>query len=77
MPLDLLPVVAVDEEIEQAITEARKRDQELRNQAARVVVSLAVGLLMESLFDPQIADWQLEARQSLELLMNGLARRVE
>jgi hypothetical protein len=45
--------------------------------AARVLVSLAVGLLMESLFDPQVTDWQSEARQSLELLMNGMARRKE
>lgn len=43
--------------------------------AARVLVSLAVGLLMESLFDPQVNNWQTEARQSLELLMNGIARR--
>lgn len=45
------------------------------NLAARVLVSLAVGLLMESLFDPNITDWQLEARQSIELLLNGLSRR--
>ena len=45
------------------------------HQVARVIVSLAVGLLMESLFDPQVTDWQNEARQSLELLMNGIARR--
>ena len=46
------------------------------HQAGRVLVSLAVGLLMQSLFDPQITDWQKEARQSMELLMQGLARRV-
>ena len=45
--------------------------------AARVLVSLAVGMLMQSLFDPQITDWQTEARQSMELLMNGIARRKE
>ena len=43
--------------------------------AARVIVSLAVGLLMESLFDPNITDWQLEAKQSIQLMLNGLARR--
>ena len=47
------------------------------HQAARVLVSLAVGLLMESLFDPQVTNWQIEARQSMELLMNGIARRIE
>lgn len=44
---------------------------------ARVLVSLAIGLLMQSLFDPQITDWPHEARQSIELLMKGLARRIE
>jgi AcrR family transcriptional regulator len=45
--------------------------------AARVLVSLALGMLMQSLFDPQIADWQNEARQSMELLMKGISRRKE
>jgi AcrR family transcriptional regulator len=44
--------------------------------AARVLVSLAVGMLMQSLFDPQVTNWQREARQSMELLMNGIARRI-
>ena len=43
--------------------------------AARVLVSLALGMLMQSLFDPQVTDWQVEARQSMELLMKGIARR--
>jgi AcrR family transcriptional regulator len=45
--------------------------------AASVLVSLAVGMLMQFLFDPQIPDWQTEATQSIQLLMNGLARRKE
>lgn len=45
--------------------------------AARVLVSLAIGMLMQSLFDPQITSWQDEARQSMELLMNGIIRRPE
>lgn len=47
------------------------------HQAARVIVSLAVGLLMESLFNPQITDWQQEARATMELLLNGISRRIE
>ena len=43
--------------------------------AGRVLVSLAMGLLMQSLFDPQVSDWQSEARQSVELLMQGISRR--
>jgi AcrR family transcriptional regulator len=45
--------------------------------AARVLVSLALGMLMQSLFDPQVINWQTEARQSMELLMNGITRRKE
>jgi AcrR family transcriptional regulator len=42
--------------------------------AARVLVALAVGLLMESLFDPQIDEWPDEAKQSINLLMQGIVR---
>jgi AcrR family transcriptional regulator len=42
--------------------------------AARVLVSLAVGMLMQSLFDPNATNWQNEARQSMEILMNGIVR---
>jgi AcrR family transcriptional regulator len=45
--------------------------------AARVLVSLALGMLMQSLFNPQVTNWQTEARQSMELLMNGITRRKE
>ncbi len=45
--------------------------------ASRVLVSLAVGLLMQSLFDPQVSDWPTEAKQSVELLLKGIARRKE
>lgn len=44
--------------------------------AARVLVSMAMGLLMQSLFDPQITDWPDEARRTMELLMNGLSRKI-
>jgi AcrR family transcriptional regulator len=47
------------------------------HQAARVLVSLSVGLLMESLLNPQVTNWKTEARQSLGLLLNGMARRQE
>lgn len=43
--------------------------------AARVLVSLAIGLLMQSLFDPQITDWESEAKNSVELFINGITRR--
>ncbi|MFH2103647.1 MAG: TetR/AcrR family transcriptional regulator [Chloroflexota bacterium] len=42
--------------------------------AARVVVSLAVGLLLQGLIDSPGADWQEVARQSMEIIMNGMAQ---
>jgi AcrR family transcriptional regulator len=44
---------------------------------ARLLVSLSVGMLMQSLFDPQISDWPSEARQHMEMLMFGIARSKE
>ena len=44
--------------------------------AGRVLVSLALGLLMQAVFDPQAMDLAQESRQSLEILMHGLARRA-
>lgn len=45
------------------------------HQAGRVLVSLAVGILMQALFDSSATDWQLEARESIRLVLDGLARR--
>ena len=47
------------------------------DRAARVTVSLALGLLMQAVFEPQGANWALEARESLVLLMNGLIKRSD
>jgi AcrR family transcriptional regulator len=45
--------------------------------AARVLTSLALGLLMQSLFGAQDINWQQEARQSIQLFMDGLLPRRE
>ncbi|MBN2386894.1 MAG: TetR/AcrR family transcriptional regulator [Anaerolineales bacterium] len=42
--------------------------------AARVIVSLAVGLFLQGVIDPHGADWQEVARASMEILMKGLAK---
>jgi AcrR family transcriptional regulator len=47
------------------------------NLVARLLVSLSVGMLMQSLFDPQITDWSMEARQHMQLVMDGIARSKE
>jgi len=41
---------------------------------AQVIVSLAVGLLLQGILEPQGADWQKVAEQSMQILMNGLAK---
>jgi AcrR family transcriptional regulator len=45
--------------------------------AARVLVSLSMGLLLQSVFDPKATDWAQEAGKTLQLLMDGLALRGE
>ncbi len=42
--------------------------------AAQLILSLAVGLLVQGLLDPRGADWPKVAAQSMEILMQGLAR---
>ncbi len=42
--------------------------------AARAIVALAMGLLMQAMFDPQSTDWANEAHQAVELLINGLGK---
>jgi AcrR family transcriptional regulator len=42
--------------------------------AAQVIVSLAVGLFLQGVLDPKSADWQKVAEQSMQVLMNGLAK---
>jgi AcrR family transcriptional regulator len=41
--------------------------------AAQVIVSLAVGLVLQGVLDPHSADWANVAKQSMQLLMNGMA----
>lgn len=42
--------------------------------AGQVILSLAVGLLLQSLLDPQGADWPALARQSVGLVIRGWER---
>jgi AcrR family transcriptional regulator len=42
--------------------------------AAQVILSLAVGLFLQGVLDPTGADWQKVAEQSMQVLMNGLAK---
>ena len=42
--------------------------------AARLILAMAVGLLFQCLLDPQGANWENMITQSMQLLMNGLAK---
>jgi AcrR family transcriptional regulator len=41
---------------------------------AQVILSLAVGLFLQGVLDPKGADWQRIAEQSMQVIMNGLAK---
>jgi AcrR family transcriptional regulator len=42
--------------------------------AAQVVLSLAVGLVLQGVLEPRRADWARVAGESMQLLMNGMAK---
>jgi AcrR family transcriptional regulator len=42
--------------------------------AAQVIVSLAVGLVLQGVLEPHRADWSKVAGESMQLLMNGMAK---
>jgi AcrR family transcriptional regulator len=43
--------------------------------AARVIIALALGLLMQGVVDPKGADWDRVAGEGVEILFEGLAKR--
>jgi AcrR family transcriptional regulator len=45
--------------------------------AAQVIVSMAVGLVLQGVLDPHSADWAKVTQQSLQLLLNGLEIKKE
>jgi AcrR family transcriptional regulator len=45
------------------------------DRASRVLVYMAMGLLMQALFDPKNVQWPDEVRQSVDVILYGIARR--
>lgn len=43
--------------------------------SARLVIALAMGLLLQSFFDPSGTNWQNVTEDGIRILMNGLVRR--
>ena len=59
--------------VEEGITEGSLKPTTDAQVAAQVIVSLAVGLVLQGVLDPRGADWEKTARESMKILMNGLA----
>jgi len=45
--------------------------------AARLIVSAAMGLLLQSLLDPEGAKWEKVARETMQVMMMGLTREMK
>jgi AcrR family transcriptional regulator len=58
--------------VEKGIAEGSIRPIDAQ-QVARAIVSLAIGLLLQGLLDPQAADCGQAAQESVRFLMNGIA----
>jgi AcrR family transcriptional regulator len=59
--------------VKQGIAEGTFRKVDPQS-AAQVIVSFAVGLLLQGLIAPSDTDWQKTAEQSMKILMKGLAK---
>ncbi len=59
--------------VKQGIAEGTFRQVDPHS-AAQVIVSLAVGMLLQGLIAPSDTDWQKTAEQSMKILMKGLAK---
>lgn len=60
--------------IEQGVREGSLAPADAQT-AARVLVSLMMGLLVQGLLDPQAADWEQVAREGIRILLEGMEQR--
>lgn len=60
--------------IQQGIAEGSLRPCD-PDHAARVLVSMAVGMVLQSALDPSGSDWEQSAQVGIDLLLHGLLRR--
>jgi AcrR family transcriptional regulator len=59
--------------IEEGVTEGSLEPVDTQL-TAQVIVSFAVGLLLQGLLDPQGADWEKVAKQGIQYLMDGITK---
>lgn len=45
--------------------------------AARLIVAMAIGMLLQGLLDPEGADWVQVVQQSMQMLLDGLAEKIQ
>jgi hypothetical protein len=43
--------------------------------AAQALVAMAVGLIMQGVFDPHTADWSRVTQEALRLLIDGIGKK--
>ena len=58
--------------IQEGIDEGSFRKDIDPQAAARALVSLAMGLLMQAVFDPQTIQWEHEVHNTIQLMLQGL-----
>jgi AcrR family transcriptional regulator len=62
------------EMFEEGISEGTVREMDSQA-AARVIIALALGLLIQGVVDPEGADWDRIAGEAIDILFEGLAKR--
>jgi AcrR family transcriptional regulator len=60
--------------IEQGIEEGSLKPTEPQT-AARVVMALMMGLLLQGMLDPHGADWQQVSQEAIHILLEGMERK--
>ncbi|MFN2305110.1 MAG: TetR/AcrR family transcriptional regulator [Anaerolineales bacterium] len=52
-------------------------DQDLNTDtAARIIIGMAMGLLLQAAFDPDYKDWQSVTSMGIKIILNGLRRTI-
>jgi AcrR family transcriptional regulator len=61
--------------IEEGVEEGSLAKEVNPDSAARVIIALALGLLLQAFFDPKGTVWDELTKEGMQMLMNGIVRR--